>query len=86
MCLKKELDTLLALQTDIDTTDRAIQVAKRTIQREKISDDTLDALGSLERMHNGLMMKVGALYASLNVRNKFPELNGVSLDFVQTLC
>ena len=32
-----------------------------------------------------MMMKVDALYAPLNVHNKFPELEGISLNFVQIL-
>jgi len=83
--LKKELDAVLALQANIDTTVRAIQSVKAVIEKENISDDTLGALGSLEQMHDRLMIKVDALYASLNVRDKFPELNGVSLDFIQIL-
>ena len=83
--LKKELDAVLALQADIDTTIRAVQSAKLAIGKENVSDDTLDALGSLERTHNHLMTKVDAFYTSLNVRDKFPELDGVGLNFVRIL-
>ncbi|KAF8120229.1 hypothetical protein EV363DRAFT_1191626 [Boletus edulis] len=83
--LKKELDAVLTLQADVDTTVRAIQNAKTAIEKEHGSDDTLDMLGSLERTHDRLMTKVDALYASLNVCDKFPELKGVSLDFVRIL-
>lgn len=49
------------------------------------SDDTLEALESLERGHDHLMNKVEALYSSLNVHDKFPELDGINLEFVHTL-
>ena len=47
--------------------------------------DTLEALQSLERSHDLLLTKVDTLYASLNILDRFPELNGVNLDFVRTL-
>ncbi|KAG1718271.1 uncharacterized protein EDB91DRAFT_1258702 [Suillus paluster] len=47
--------------------------------------DTMGALDSLERGHQCLMEKVEALYASLNIHDRFPELQGVNLDFVRTL-
>ncbi|KAG9309814.1 hypothetical protein JVU11DRAFT_10191 [Chiua virens] len=83
--LKKELDTVLALQADIDVTDRAIHAARAVIQKGAISDDTTAALDSLEHTHDRLLTKVDALYASLNVCAKFPELEGIRLEFVRTL-
>ena len=76
---------MLALQADVDLTEKAIQTAKGVIEKESASDDTLSALTSLERTHSRLITKVEVLYASLNVQTKFPELDGISLDFVWTL-
>ena len=64
---------------------KAIQTVKAAIKKESISHDTLDALESLEHMHDHMVMQVDALYASLNVCDKFPELQGISLDFVWIL-
>ncbi|KIM50664.1 hypothetical protein SCLCIDRAFT_144905, partial [Scleroderma citrinum Foug A] len=83
--LKKELDTVLALQADVDLTEKAIQTAKGVIEKESASDDTLSVLTSLERTHSRLIAKVEVLYVSLNVQMKFPELDSISLDFVRTL-
>ncbi|KIM67523.1 hypothetical protein SCLCIDRAFT_21054 [Scleroderma citrinum Foug A] len=83
--LKKELDTVLALQADVDMIEKTIQTAKSTMKKESLSDNTLAALGSLEHTHDHLITKVDALYGSLNVQAKFPELDGISLNFVQTL-
>ena len=47
--------------------------------------DTLQALKSLECSHDQLLNKVDALFASLNIHNKFPALHGVSLEFIRTL-
>jgi hypothetical protein len=76
---------VLVLQADIDTTDRAIQTARAAIHRSAISEDTTAALNSLKRTHDHLLLKVDVLYVSLNVSEKFPELDGMPLDFVRTL-
>ncbi|KAG2744422.1 hypothetical protein P692DRAFT_201808444 [Suillus brevipes Sb2] len=83
--LKKELDTVLALQADLDGSEKALHATRETITKTDATDDTLEALDSLERGHQRLMGKVEVLYASLNVHDQFPELKGVNLDFVRTL-
>ena len=83
--LKKELDTVLALQANVDVIEKTIQTTTSIMKKESLSDVTLAALGSLERAHSRLIAKVDTLYASLNVQTKFPELEGINLDFVRTL-
>ncbi|KAG1853791.1 hypothetical protein C8R48DRAFT_776949 [Suillus tomentosus] len=79
--LRKELDTVLSLQADLDASDRALQTTKTMLEKETASDDTLDVLESLQRGHDWLMDKVETLFSSLNVQDRFPELDGVNLDF-----
>ncbi|KIK80791.1 hypothetical protein PAXRUDRAFT_36082 [Paxillus rubicundulus Ve08.2h10] len=83
--LKKELDTILALQVDIDTMDRAIQAARTAMTCDSMPDNTMAALDSLDCTHEHLISKVDTLYSSLNVCDKFPELDGISLDFIHIL-
>jgi hypothetical protein len=83
--LKKELDVVLALQSDLDTSDKALQATRTVVEKGSVTEETLDALESLERSHDRLMNKVEVLYSSLNVHDRFPELQGVDLDFVRTL-
>ncbi|KAI6031038.1 hypothetical protein EDC04DRAFT_2868959 [Pisolithus marmoratus] len=80
--LKKELDTVLSLQAELDTTTKVIQVARATIERGNVSPGILDALASMECSHARLITKAEALYSSLNVHEQFPELTNVSLDFM----
>jgi len=82
--LKKELDTVLGLQADLEASDRALQTA-RTIIEKDVTQDTLQALESLERGHDRLLNKVDVLYTSLNIHDRFPELHGVNLEFVRIL-
>ncbi|KAI9455389.1 hypothetical protein HD554DRAFT_2240444 [Boletus coccyginus] len=70
--LSKELDTILALQADIDNANQAIQAAKLAMEKQELSDDTM---GAMENM----------FYVSLNVGDKFPELQDINLDFVWIL-
>jgi len=83
--LKKELDTVLALQADIDNANQAIQATKIVMKKQELSNNTMGVMGSLERTHERLMSKVDMLYASLNVGDKFPELQDINLNFVRTL-
>jgi hypothetical protein len=55
------------------------------LEKETASPDTLEALEALQRGHDRLMDKVEALYASLNIHDRFPELEGMNLDFVRLL-
>lgn len=83
--LKKELNTVLALQADLDSSSKLLQLARTTIEKGNATPSILGALGSLEHSYAKLMTNAKALYSSLNVHDRFPELTNVSLDFVQTL-
>ncbi|KII84489.1 hypothetical protein PLICRDRAFT_117716 [Plicaturopsis crispa FD-325 SS-3] len=83
--LKKELDTVLVLQGDLDTSEKAIQNTKGVIAKGPASQDTQDVISGLERTHDRLKSKVESLYASLNIHTSFPELEHVDLEFVRIL-
>jgi len=79
--LKKELDTVLVLQADLESSNSMLQAARTLIQKDA-TQDTLKALGSLECSHERLLNKVDLLYALLNIHDRFLELHGVGLEFV----
>ena len=83
--LKKELDTVLALQAELNSSERALQGVQAIIEKGPVSQGTHDALASLECGHERLLNKVDVLYSLLNIHNRFPELDGVNFEFVQTL-
>lgn len=83
--LKKELDTVLMLQADIDASECTLRSTRSALQKSHASSDSFNVLSSLERSHARLLDKVDALYTSLNVHDKFPELKGVNREFVQIL-
>ena len=83
--LKKELDTVLTLQTELDSSEWALQNVWTIVEKGQVSQDAWDALASLEHGHERLLDKVDALYSSLNIQDRFPELDGINFQFVQTL-
>jgi hypothetical protein len=83
--LRQELDTVLSLQGDLDTVDAAIHTTCAALSKATPSRDSLRLLTALKETHKGLKEKVEALYASLNVQDSFPELQGIDLEFVRTL-
>jgi len=83
--LKKELDTVLTLQAELDSSERTLQGVRTIIEKGPASQETHNALANLERGHERLLSKVDVLYSSLNIHDRFPELEGVNFEFVQTL-
>ena len=83
--LNKELNKVLSLQGDIEVVEKALQATRTAINHTDTPPAALDALKSLEKLHADLLANVEGLYASLNIHDTFPELHGMSLDFVCTL-
>ena len=83
--LKKELDAVVTLQADLSATECAIQVAREAVEKVPSMTDALDVLTGSECTHTQLMSKVDSLYASLNVQDIFPELEGIPFEFVRIL-
>jgi hypothetical protein len=83
--LKNELDTVLNLQGDLDTVEKTLQNTRVAISTAQPTQCSLKILKKLERSHDDLKEEVERLYASLNIHDSFPELQGINLDFVRTL-
>ena len=83
--LKKELNIVLTLQADIDTIERTLQNTRRTISQGEAPKDFLSTIVMMEQTQQRLQEESERLYASLNVHDSYPELQGMSLEFVRTL-
>ncbi|KAI0707020.1 hypothetical protein C8Q76DRAFT_629548 [Earliella scabrosa] len=83
--LKRELDKVLSLQTDLDEIAKHVASMQANIASPDINPQAHSCLESLKKSHGRTMDKVEALYASLNVPDEFPQLQGLPLPFVQTL-
>lgn len=85
--LKKELDTILSLQGELEMVEKAINAVKTTLASATSAtpEESKGILKGLLEMHATFTNKVEALYVSLNIHDSYPNLRGASLDFVQTL-
>lgn len=85
MRLKKELDSVLNLQAELDILNTAIDATKQTLKDGASPKDTLSLVNNLTATSDVLSSQVDRLYNSLNVPGRFPELQQCSLDFVRLL-
>ncbi|KAI6028169.1 hypothetical protein EDC04DRAFT_2869155 [Pisolithus marmoratus] len=79
--LRKELDSVLALQVDLDASEHTLLTPHSVIEQDlkDMSTRALDILDSMESSHTQLSDKLETLYALLNIQDKFPELDGTKL-------
>lgn len=83
--LKKELDTILSLQGDLEAVEKAINTAKSTLATSSAPEESKAILKGLQEMHTTFTNRVELLYVSLNIHDSYPDLKGATLDFVRTL-
>lgn len=83
--LKKELNMVLTLQGDIDTIEKTLQNTRRTVSQGEAPKDSIATISMMEQTQQRLQEESERLYASLNVHDSYPELQGMSLEFVRTL-
>ncbi|KAJ7575862.1 hypothetical protein C8J56DRAFT_800901 [Mycena floridula] len=78
--LRKEVSKVLTLQTDIQSLDDAIRLARKAITDAHATPRSLELLVQLKRTQDTLKLQVEGLYASLNIESEFPELKGVDAE------
>ncbi|KAJ6585476.1 hypothetical protein B0H19DRAFT_1206873 [Mycena capillaripes] len=83
--LRRELDKVFALQTQIEAVEQSIHEAKKSLTTSAASPDSIKLLRRLEETHGLLCTQAEELYTSLNIHEAFPELNDLPLEFVHTL-
>ncbi|KAF7964442.1 hypothetical protein HWV62_7674, partial [Athelia sp. TMB] len=84
--LKKEVDAVLSLQTEIGALTKTIEDTRTSLSNIGASTKGVKvSLSALTECQAGLQTQVERLYASLNVQDAFPELAGVNVEFVRTL-
>ncbi|KAL4263554.1 peptidase C48 family protein [Pleurotus pulmonarius] len=83
--LKQELDSILNLQAELDSLDKSIEATKRTLSQGKTPLEASRLLPELTSTGDKLRAQADQIYDSLNVQNRFPELNKCSFEFVRIL-
>ena len=76
---------VLTLQGDIDTIEKTLQNTRRTVSQGEAPQDSIATISQMEQTQQWLQEESERLYASLNVHDSYPELQGMSLEFVRTL-
>ncbi|KAG6871267.1 hypothetical protein C0993_003569, partial [Termitomyces sp. T159_Od127] len=83
--LKKELDTILALQGDLEMSEKTLQATRMTLSKALPSPHSLRILSNLQEHHEHLKDDIDELFSSLAIQDSYPELRGVDLEFVKYL-
>ncbi len=83
--LKRELDTVINLQAELDSIQKSLASVGDAIPQNDDSMEAMECFASLHRSHSRTVERVEKLYASLNVPAAFPELDGLPIDFVRIL-
>ncbi|KAJ7917138.1 hypothetical protein B0H13DRAFT_1608630 [Mycena leptocephala] len=83
--LRRELDKVLTLQTQIDGVEKAISDAKQEITGSNPPPSTVSLIRRLEATHERLTQEAEDLYASLNISNSFPDLADLPRAFAHIL-
>ncbi|KAI0630986.1 hypothetical protein C8Q77DRAFT_1074880 [Trametes polyzona] len=86
--LKKDLDSVLNLQTELNTVEASLARLQANISESgegRPHTIVHEYIASLKQTHARSLEKVEGLYTSLNVSKEFPELSGLPLAFVRLL-
>ncbi|KAH6893755.1 hypothetical protein BKA70DRAFT_1118807 [Coprinopsis sp. MPI-PUGE-AT-0042] len=84
--VKKELDLVLGLQAEIDSTQKTLESARKALEaKDSATSATSSILDELDKQQRNLATRAEDLYASVNVADAFPGLKGPQLKFVRGL-
>lgn len=83
--LKKELDSVLTLQAEIDKLEGFIKTAHGHLQNANAPANALSVVAQLKHTHAQMVERVENLYSTLNVDTMFPDLEGLPVEFVRVL-
>ncbi len=85
--LKRELDSVLNLQAELDSIQKSLATVGDAIALTSSDHNARarECLSNLQRSHDKTITRVEKLYASLNVPEGFPEIEGLPIEFVRTL-
>ncbi|KAG6852437.1 hypothetical protein C0991_011944 [Blastosporella zonata] len=80
--LKKELDSVLNLHGNLDAWEKTLQASITTLSQSPLS---IDILNGLREHQEHTKDHIEELYATLNIEDSFPDLQGIDYDFLQKL-
>lgn len=81
--MRKEIDTLLSLQTELEDVKKAVQATQSALS--SAPKKTSKILKNLLDTQDELIDELEEVYSSLNIQDSFPDLKGIDLEFVRVL-
>ena len=83
--LKRELDAVLTLQTELDAIKGYFRHVQKAISEDTGNSEAFRFLETLRQAHEQTVNKVEELYVSLNLTDEFPDIQGLPLAFIRIL-
>ncbi|KAH6893817.1 hypothetical protein BKA70DRAFT_1534649 [Coprinopsis sp. MPI-PUGE-AT-0042] len=84
--VKKELDSVLSLQAEIDSTQKTLESTRKALgTADNAGCAAKSILDQLDKQQQDLAKRAEELYSSVNVAEAFPGLEGLQLKFVRGL-
>ncbi|KAH6902371.1 hypothetical protein BKA70DRAFT_1229028 [Coprinopsis sp. MPI-PUGE-AT-0042] len=82
--VKKELDSVLSLQAEIDSTQKTLESTRKALGTTDDAGCTAKSiLDQLDKQQQDLAKRAEELYSSVNVAEVFPGLEGLQLKFLK---
>lgn len=83
--LKKDLDKILQIQTEVQELENTIQKSSSLIKGGALPAACRSSVQDLQALCTNIQDKAQQMYAALNVSHEFPSIVGVDLEFVRKL-
>ncbi|KAJ2931252.1 hypothetical protein H1R20_g5859, partial [Candolleomyces eurysporus] len=83
--LKTQLDHILRIQSELKTLEATVAKSNALLNSGSLPQSCRPALQALQQQFNELKGKADSMYASLNVSEDFPDLEGVSFNFMRQM-
>ncbi|TFK18317.1 hypothetical protein FA15DRAFT_709976 [Coprinopsis marcescibilis] len=83
--LKKQLDSLFKLQTEVEASQKTLKDTIDAIAETGKTGTNKKLIEKMQAQHGELLENIDELYSALNIQGEFPELKDVSYQFLLKL-
>ncbi|RXW16674.1 hypothetical protein EST38_g9188 [Candolleomyces aberdarensis] len=83
--LKKDLDKILEIQTEIQDLENTIQKSSSLVKSGVLPAACRSSIQDLQRLCTDIQAKAQQMYTALNVSHEFPTIQGIELEFIRKI-
>ncbi|KAJ2923323.1 hypothetical protein H1R20_g13768, partial [Candolleomyces eurysporus] len=83
--LKKDLDKILQIQTEIQDLENTIQKSSSLVKSGVLPAACRSSIQDLQRLCTDIQAKAQQMYTALNVSHEFPTIQGIELEFIRKI-